>query len=145
MTRLSVVAMAVLFGSACLSTPHAMAGDGVARIRISDGAVVLTAELEHSVAAADFLSMLPLTLTAEDYAGKEKIAYLPRKLKPAVSSEGYAPAVGDVAYYGPWGNLALFYAGAPHANGLIRLGRLRPGNVESLRKLGPRLTIERDD
>lgn len=136
---------AVLVGSIALPAPGATARDAAPRIRISDGTVVLTATLERSAAVEDFLSMLPLSLAAEDYARKEKIAYLPRRLQTSGAPAGIAPAAGDVAYYAPWGNLAISYDAAPHANGLVRLGRLEPGGAESLRRLGVRLTIERID
>lgn len=34
---------------------------------------------------------------------------------------------GDVAYYAPWGNLALFHKGFRHSAGLVRLGRISHG------------------
>jgi hypothetical protein len=36
---------------------------------------------EDNPAVRDFLSMLPLTLTVEEFAGREKISYLPRELR----------------------------------------------------------------
>jgi hypothetical protein len=108
--------------------------------------VALTVTLERSAASADLLTLLPLTLAAEDYAGKEKIAHLPRKLNTAGTHGGATPAAGELHYYAPWGNLALYYAGAPHDKGLVRLGRIDPGGLEALRKLAARqLTIERVD
>jgi hypothetical protein len=38
---------------------------------------------EDNPAVRDFLSMLPLSLTLEEFNGPEKIAYLPRKLAHA--------------------------------------------------------------
>jgi hypothetical protein len=88
---------------------------------------VPTASLNDNPSARDFASMLPLDLTIEDYSDNEKIAFLPRKL----SEEGSGPftneAPGDLCYYAPWGNLALFYAGYRYSRGLIRLGRLDSG------------------
>ncbi|HET7458862.1 MAG TPA: cyclophilin-like fold protein [Gemmatimonadaceae bacterium] len=48
------------------------------RFEIDDAS--LTATLDDTEAARDFASLLPLTLTLEDYASTEKIADLPRKL-----------------------------------------------------------------
>lgn len=113
------------------------------RIRITDGTWVLTATLEGSPAAADFASMLPLALTLEDYAATEKIAYLPRKLAVAGTPTGADPAVADIAYFVPWGNLAIYYRDAGYDNGLVRLGRLDNG-VGSLQQKGPvKVRIER--
>jgi hypothetical protein len=33
----------------------------------------------------------------------------PRKLSTSGARPGSDPDVGDIAYYAPWGNLALFY------------------------------------
>jgi hypothetical protein len=50
--------------------------------------------------------------------------------------------VGDVAYYAPWGNLAIFYKEFRYSKGLIRLGRIDAG-VEALNVPGPlKVTIE---
>lgn len=63
-------------------------------------------------------------MALEDYAGTEKITYLPRKLSTAGAPEGVVPVAGDLAYYAPWGNLAMFYRDFRYSPGLIRLGRI---------------------
>jgi len=55
----------------------------------------------------DFLALLPLTLTLEDYANAEKISYLPKKLSTLNASKGSDPSVGDFTYYSPWGSSVL--------------------------------------
>lgn len=79
----------------------------------------------------DFLSLLPLTLTFEDYAGTEKISYPPNKLSTAEAPSGSDPSIGDLTYYAPWGNLAIFYKDFGHSNGLIKLGKIESG-IEKL-------------
>ncbi|GAB7216701.1 cyclophilin-like fold protein [Dickeya oryzae] len=71
--------------------------------------------------------MLPLTLKLEDYAGTEKIAYLPRKLTTQGAPAGIDPDVGYLTYYAPWGNLAIFLSGFRLFNraGQIRANRIR--------------------
>jgi hypothetical protein len=69
----------------------------------------LTATLDDSEAARDFLSLLPLTLTLTDYNSTEKVADLPRKLSTKGALAGVDPDMGDIAYFAPWGNLAIFY------------------------------------
>jgi len=71
--------------------------------------------------------MLPLTLELDDYAGTEKIAYLTRKLSVEGAPPGMDPSVGDITYYTPWGNLALFYKDFGYAKGLIKLGSIDNG------------------
>ncbi len=112
-------------------------------IRIELEGRSLTATLENSEAARDFLSLLPLTLTLTDYNSTEKVGDLPRKLSTQGAPAGVDPEVGDIAYYAPWGNLALFYRDFGYSSGLVKLGRLDFG-VEFLRGRGPlRVTIRR--
>ncbi len=69
----------------------------------------MTATLNASQAAQDFAPLLPVTLTMEDYNGTEKIGYPPGKLSAQDAPPGIDPEVGDITYYAPWGNLAIFY------------------------------------
>ncbi|MFQ2153093.1 cyclophilin-like fold protein [Aeromonas sanarellii] len=78
-------------------------------IKITIAGQIITATLEESDSARDFVAMLPLTLPFEDYAETEKIAYLPRRLTTQGAPKGMDPDVGDISYYAPWGNLAIFY------------------------------------
>jgi hypothetical protein len=135
---------AILLVLACATCAVAQPAKPV-KIRITDGTLVLTATLEDSAPAADFASMLPLSLTLEDYAATEKIAYLPRKLVTTGAPAGIDPDVADIAYYVPWGNLAIYYRDAGFDNGLVRLGRL-DGGVAALQRLGrTSVRIERID
>jgi hypothetical protein len=83
-----------------------------------------TATLEGNPSARDLMSMLPLSLMIEDYSTNEKIAYLPRKLTERGATPFGAEAVGDLAYYAPWGNLVFYHGHYRYSSGLIRLGRL---------------------
>src|SRR2546423_841201 len=97
------------------------------KIRLTINGKAISATLITNATAKDFLSLLPMTLTLEDYAATEKIAYPPRKLSTAGAPPGTDPSVGDIAYYAPWGNLAIFYKDAPYAKGLVTLGRIDSG------------------
>jgi hypothetical protein len=97
------------------------------KIRLTVNGRSITATLIDSPTTRDFIILLPLTLTLEDYAGTEKIAYLSRKLSEEDAPEGYEPSVGDITYYAPWGNLALFYKDFGYAKGLIKLGSIDEG------------------
>lgn len=83
-----------------------------------------TVILEDNPTARDLVALLPLDLTIEDYSTNEKIARLPRKLTDDGSGPFSNEAPGDVAYYAPWGNLALFHSNYRYSKGLIRIGRL---------------------
>lgn len=107
----------------------------ITSIRISIGDIVLTGTLNDSKAAQDFANLLPLTLTLQDYNGTEKISDLPRKLSREGAPAGYQPSAGDIAFYAPWGNLAVFYRGFSYSPGLVRLGHVDAG-VETLGRAG---------
>jgi hypothetical protein len=106
------------------------------KIRMNVESMTLTASLDDTEAARDFVSLLPLALTLQDYASTEKIADLPRKLSTKGAPAGTAAAAGDISYYAPWGNLALFYEPFRYSSGLVRLGAIDSG-IEALRQAGP--------
>ncbi|MGO6850389.1 MFS transporter [Rhizobium leguminosarum] len=96
------------------------------RIRIGFNNLTLTATLSDNPTARDLASMLPLNLKIEDYGRNEKIVHLPRKLTEEGSGAFGNEQPGDLCYFKPWGNLALFHA-AYRWDGLIRLGRFDDG------------------
>ena len=91
-------------------------------------------------AAQDFISMLPLTLSFEDFNGTEKIGYLPRKLNMQNSPGSCSPSAGSFAYYAPWGNLAVFYRDFRYSDGLVPLGHIESG-VEFLAKMSGNFSV----
>ncbi|WP_421760666.1 cyclophilin-like fold protein [Devosia sp.] len=93
------------------------------KITMTFNGQVLRGELYDNASARDFFSLLPLEIGVEDYADNEKIAYLPKTLSLEGSRPFSKERPGDICYYSPWGNLALFYAGYHYSKGLIRLGR----------------------
>ena len=94
------------------------------KIQLQRRGIRIEVILDANRATLELWPQLPMTVRLEDYQATEKIAYLPRRLLAASGLAGMTPVPGDVAYYAPWGNIALFYRGAQHASGLIRLGRL---------------------
>lgn len=93
-------------------------------ISLTIGDTQIRAELEQHAAAREFENLLPLSLAMEDYVGKEKIGFLPQKLATQGMQPYNGEAVGDLAYYAPWGNIAIFYRPYRFSRGLVRLGRL---------------------
>ena len=93
-------------------------------IKITAGDTVLTAKMCNNAAASDFLSLLPLSLTLTDYAGTEKVSELPRRLSTRDAPAGHKPSVGELTYYAPWDNLAIFYKDFGYASGLVALGKI---------------------
>jgi hypothetical protein len=113
------------------------------KIRMIIEGTAITATLADNGTARDFAALLPLTLTLEDYAATEKISGLPRRLSTEGAPPGSDPDVGDLAYYAPWGNLAVFYRDFGYSIGLVKLGSIDAG-VETLQRSGSlRVTIER--
>ncbi|MEH2125529.1 cyclophilin-like fold protein [Nostoc sp.] len=112
------------------------------KINIKAKDKVVTATLIDSKTTQDFISLLPLTLTLEDYARTEKVSDLPKKLSTEDAPPGSDPAVGDIAYYAPWGNLAIYYRDFEYSNGLAILGKIE-GGIEVLNVPGSvEVTIE---
>lgn len=112
------------------------------KIRIKVGDTVLTATLIDSKTTRDFISLLPLSLTLKDYAGMEKVSDLPKRLSTEDAPSGSDPSVGDIAYYAPWGNLAIFYRDFGYSSGLVIIGKIDSG-IEALNVPGSvKVTIE---
>lgn len=113
------------------------------KIDIKVGDRVVTATLINSKTTQDFVALLPLTLTLEDYARTEKISNLPRRLSTEDTPPGSDPVVGDIAYYAPWGNLAIYYRDFRYSDGLVILGKI-DGGIEALNVPGSvNVTIDR--
>ncbi|MCB0841299.1 MAG: hypothetical protein KDD99_31735 [Bacteroidetes bacterium] len=68
------------------------------------------------------VAQMPFTVELEDYAGIEKIFYPKESLSKEGAPKGADPSVGDIMYYAPWGDVAIFYKDFSYANGLIPLG-----------------------
>lgn len=92
-------------------------------IRLTIDGHRVDATLNDSATARDFAALLPLTLNLSDFHETEKIADLPRRLSTSGAPDAAEAKPGDLAYYAPWGNLALFYRGSGSSDaGLIILG-----------------------
>jgi hypothetical protein len=106
-------------------------------IRFDVEGITITATLDDNATSRDFVSLLPLTLTLEDYAATEKVGDLPRRLSTEGAPAGAKAVAGDVTYYAPWGNLAVFHKDFGYANGLVKLGKFDFG-IEILQRAGAR-------
>jgi hypothetical protein len=146
----STVALVACGGGSAQAT--ASNGDSAApsqefpmKIRLDVDGQIATATLYDNATARDFAALLPLSLTLTDYARIERIADLPQRLTRG-SAESTAPVkAGDLAYYSPWGNLAIFVADGTgnYTGDLMRLGAVETG-LAALRRPGPlHVTIER--
>jgi len=152
-----LTAMAVLLGTFGGPIGRAAGADGTApaltrsasahetgttamKIRMTTDGKTVIAVLDDTPTAKDFAALLPLTITLSDYAATEKVGDLPRRLSQDAAPAGLTPAAGDIAYYAPWGNLAIFLRDFRYSPGLIRLGTIETG-IDSLKRSGPLHTV----
>lgn len=137
---LSAMAMAMAMTLTLTAAGVMAQGKGVSqvhglKIRMTIEGQVIAATLLDNPTSRDFASMLPLTLTLNDYAGTEKISGLPRKLVTDAAPSGSKPSAATIAYYAPWGNLAVFYEDFAYSRGLIRIGSI-DGDLAVLKRSG---------
>ena len=97
------------------------------RIKLTVNGNEIFVNLDDNQVSREFLGMLPLTLTFEDFNSTEKIATLPDELSKEGLPSGYTPEVGDFSYYAPWGNISVFYKDFRYSNSLYKLGTIESG------------------
>ncbi|MBD9367984.1 hypothetical protein I5O09_08460 [Pseudomonas parafulva] len=115
------------------------------KIRLDVDGQIATATLYDNAPARDFAALLPLTLTLTDYARIERIADLPQRLTLGAAESTVPVKQGDLAYYAPWGNLAIFVEDGTgnYTGDLMRLGAVETG-LPALQRSGPlHVRIER--
>jgi hypothetical protein len=119
---------------------------GVVRIRLIIGGRAATATLDDTAPARDFAAMLPATISMHDLLGREKPGRLPRQLDIAGAPREHRYEVGEIAYWAPGNDIAIFYAddGEPiPPPGLVRLGAVDTGlNVIATAGKDFQMTIE---
>jgi hypothetical protein len=135
--RMTMAAAVLISGPALAEARNAEPRKEVAmtRIHVIVGNETLDATLDDTTAGRDFAALLPLKLTLSDYNATEKVADLSRKLDTTDAPVSYTPKVGDITYYAPWGNLAIFYKPFRTSSGLVRLGAF-DGPIDALLKGG---------
>lgn len=97
------------------------------KLKITSGDKVVMAILYENPTTRDFIAQLPLTVDMEDFAGKEKIFYPPKKLSATERKAVSDPKIGDINVYAPWGNIAIFYGSYSGSRDLITIGRITEG------------------
>ena len=135
--RLAMTAAILLAGPASAETRNAEPPKEatMTRIHVIVGHATLSATLDDTPAGRDFATLLPLELVLSDYHATEKIADLPRPLDTTGAPARYTPKAGDITYYAPWGNLAIFYKPFQTSRGLVRLGAF-DGPIDALLRDG---------
>jgi hypothetical protein len=135
--RSAITAAVLLSAPASAETPSVEPPKGTAmtRIHVIVGKETLSATLGDTPAGRDFAALLPLELSLSDYHATEKVADLPRKLDTTDAPASYSRKTGDITYYAPWGNLAIFYKPFRTSRGLVRLDAF-DGSIDALLKSG---------
>lgn len=92
--------------------------------------------LHDNDAANDFVKRLPMTLTFENFGQFERIAYLKAPLNLGQSPTSTTPKLGDITYYIPWGNIAVFINSYRASDDLVPLGSLSAQALEAIKQSG---------
>ena len=128
-----------LTARACLSF---IGGSAMSQtIEMTVGSQTYDVDLLENDAAKDWISRLPQKIQFEDYGTTERIAYLNPKLRVGQSPTSMTPHTGDLTYYLPWGNLAVFVRPFRESDGLVPLGRLSEAALQAVARSGDR-TVE---
>jgi len=99
-------------------------------------------ELNNSPAARDLYAQLPLSITVENYSNNEKIFYPSKKLITTDTPLADGGRAGTLAYYGPWGDVVMFFKGFSSAPGLYELGHVTSGS-ENIPEMTGTIQIEK--
>ncbi|WKB36333.1 cyclophilin-like fold protein [Terrilactibacillus sp. S3-3] len=106
-----------------------------AKIRLTFNNQEIVMNMRDNPTTRDLLKRLPLTLKFEDYSGAEKIGHLSHSLTTSGAPSGRDPSVGDIAFYAPWGNIALYYHDVSYYDGIIPMGYTNPSEMKKLEKM----------
>ncbi|WP_244152003.1 cyclophilin-like fold protein [Rodentibacter myodis] len=115
----------LLFGFVSLSAGAEM------NVKITLDSGVYSATLANNPTSQSFWQQLPVTSTLDNYGSNEKVVYLKEKLSTQNAPVAYTGKTGDIAYYAPWGNIAMFLDKGPYAPGLIYMGKFN-GDLTAL-------------
>ena len=105
-------------------------------IQVEIGKSVYAFELIENDAARAFADRLPIRVRFEDYGSTERIAYLEPPLDIGTALARTKPERGDITYYAPWGNLAVFLQPFRTSEGLVALGKLPQEALQAIESSG---------
>lgn len=117
------------------------------KIKLHSNNKVLTTTLNESKAAKNFASSLPVNLNLDDYGQSSKISKLAQRLDVTDVNNSFAPKTGDIIYFAPLGNIAIFYKDSQYSGGIIKIGEL-DGNAKALKaieNIKARIDLEEKD
>ena len=91
---------------------------------------------ENTQAGKLFLNSLPLTLSFENFGSNERVAYLPKRLDMDSYDSHLSVKRGDMTYYVPWGNLAVFRKAYSSPSDLAPIGSMPENAISALEQSG---------
>ena len=89
------------------------------KMNVQIGGQIFTATLADTKAAQEFVQMLPMTITLDDYGGFEKVGSLGRSL--TASNSQTTTEAGDIVLYNG-SNIVMFYGS--NSWSYTRLGKI---------------------
>ena len=138
-----LVIMAVLLGGCGGSSATSSQGQSSAaaaaaatKVKLSFEGGEAIAELQDNPTSRSLIAQLPVTIQFKDFNETEKIAYTPATLSQEGAPKGFEPKAGDVAVFGPWGNVSVFYKAFRYSEGLIPMGHITSGLDALAKKQG---------
>jgi hypothetical protein len=136
-------AIAVDPRAAAQSAESARSAESVPVVLRVGGGGVVTATLDDTPTARQFAAMLPLRLDLHDPMGQAKSGRLARAIDVSGADRVVDPRVGEIYYWPPSGDIAIFYADLDQsvpAPGLVRLGVVGSG-LDAIASAGNRSTV----
>ncbi|WP_288062731.1 cyclophilin-like fold protein [Rodentibacter caecimuris] len=113
------------------------------KVKVSLDSGVYSATLADNPTSQSFWQKLPLESKLDNYAHNEKVVYMNDKLSIENASAAYTGKAGDITYYAPWGNIAMFLDKGPYAPGLICMGKF-DGDLTALSR-STNIKFEREE
>ena len=111
------------------------------KIRIADATHAVTYQLDGSSTARSLYEQLPLSVEVGNYSSNEKV-FTPTKELDTSKVTNSSGSVGDMAYFSPWGNVALYFDhDAGPYQGLYAMGNVTSGQ-DQISQLSGTVTIE---
>ncbi len=99
---------------------------GAYRMEVNDGTHRVVFVLNDTPASRSLIRMLPFTAELSDYGSNEKIFDPPEPLSKDGGLERDCPE-GSIAFFSPWGNIAMYCGDAPEYPGLYYMGFAEEG------------------
>jgi hypothetical protein len=109
---LSIFVFAFLYAHiVCAQTgnTNSTTGERNIKIRITVGNRAVTATMLDNITAREFAALLPFTMTLNDFAAREKYGHCARPLSETVAGRQKPYKVGDIGYWSPNSDFAIFY------------------------------------